>query len=104
MTAICPVGPPKLIIQVLARTGRLRRSWDAGCSLVECHRRFLKWTTFSSPFELCVQGVKTLESLRENFLITQALFRPSFEDLFDAEPFDSMKLVVLHIGIVNEFS
>jgi hypothetical protein len=52
---------------------------------------------------LCVQGLKTLESLRENFLITQALFRPTFEDLLNPETFDSVKFVILHVGIVNEF-
>jgi hypothetical protein len=37
-------------------------------------------------------------------LITQALFGPTFEDLLNPEAFDSAKFVILHVGIVNDFS
>jgi len=33
-------------------------------------------------------GVEALEGLRENFLITHALFGPTFEDLINPETFD----------------
>jgi len=37
-------------------------------------------------------------------LITQALFGPTFEDLLNPEAFDSVKFVILHVCVVNEFS
>src|SRR6516164_11333856 len=57
---------------------------------------------FSCSFELCVKSVEAFEAFREDFLITQALLGPTLEYLFNAKSFDSVKLVVFDVCIVNE--
>jgi hypothetical protein len=58
----------------------------------------------TSFLELGVQTVEGLEPLGEDFLVGQTLLGPAFEDLFNAESFDPMELVVFYVGIVNELS
>jgi hypothetical protein len=53
---------------------------------------------------LCVKGVEALEAFREDFVIGQALLCEAFEDLFNPESFQAMKLIVFQIRIMNEFS
>jgi hypothetical protein len=53
---------------------------------------------------LCVKGLEALEAFRENFMVGQALLGQAFENLFNPESLETMKLIVLQIRIVNEFS
>jgi hypothetical protein len=52
-------------------------------------------------FELRVKGVKTFEAFREDLLIGQTLLGPTLKDLFNSEAFDSAKLFVLQIRVMD---
>jgi hypothetical protein len=53
---------------------------------------------------LGVKGLEALETFRENFVVSESLLCQAFENLFDPESFETMKLLVLQIRVVNEFS
>jgi hypothetical protein len=53
---------------------------------------------------LCVKRVKAFEALRQNLLIGQTLLGPALEDLFHAEAFDPVKLLIFQIGVMDELS
>jgi hypothetical protein len=59
---------------------------------------------FSRPFKLCVKGLEALEAFRENFVVSETLFGQAFENLFNSESLETMKLIVFQIRVVNEFS
>ena len=52
-------------------------------------------------FELRVKGIKTFEAFREDLLIGQTLLGPTLKDLFNSEAFDSAKLFVLQIRVMD---
>jgi hypothetical protein len=54
------------------------------------------------PFELGIKGIKTFEAFGEDLLIGQTLLCPTFEDLFNSEAFDPMKLFVFQIRVMNQ--
>jgi hypothetical protein len=54
------------------------------------------------PFELGVKGIKTFEAFGEDLLIGQTLLGPTFEDLFNSEAFDPVKLFVFQIRVMNK--
>ena len=58
----------------------------------------------SSALHKRVQRIETLETAPQDFLVRQILFGATFQNTIYADAFDTMKLIVFQIGIVNHFA
>src|SRR6516162_8143339 len=54
-------------------------------------------------FELRMETLKALKASQQDLFVTQALLRPTFQSLIDAESFHPMKFVVFQTSVVNYF-
>src|SRR2546423_7000903 len=58
----------------------------------------------SSALKKRVKRVKAYKAPPQDFLVRQPFFGATFQDAIDADAFNSLKLVVLQIGIVNHLA
>jgi hypothetical protein len=50
-----------------------------------------------------METVKALKASQQDLFVAQALLRPTFKNLIDAESFRAMKFVIFQISVVNYF-
>jgi hypothetical protein len=52
-----------------------------------------------------METVEALKAFHQNFFVTGALFRPTFQDLCNAESFDTMKFLITDrlLGTFTEY-
>jgi hypothetical protein len=50
-----------------------------------------------------METVEALKASQQDFFVAETLFGPTFQDLRNAEPFDSTKLAIFQISIVDNF-